>query len=142
MGKQWNTPDREAELIEAVAKSKSISGVCRILGIAPRGGNINTIRKHITRLNLDVDHHTGMAWNKENYSKPSSKSHRLTLRAFLLREYGYICWNCKNSEWMGQQIPLEMDHIDGNNSNNELSNLRILCCNCHAQTPTFRNKKR
>jgi hypothetical protein len=43
---------------------------------------------------------------------------------------------------MGRPIPLEMDHIDGNNDNNVIDNLRILCSNCHAQTPTFRNRRR
>ena len=27
---------------------------------------------------------------------------------------------------------LEIDHIDGNNKNNDKENLRTLCCNCHA----------
>jgi hypothetical protein len=40
-------------------------------------------------------------------------------RAFLLRTREYRCTQCKNTEWMGQPIPLEMDHIDGNPSNNE-----------------------
>jgi predicted hotdog family 3-hydroxylacyl-ACP dehydratase len=32
-----------------------------------------------------------------------------------------------------QPIPLELHHIDGNHHNNSLSNLQILCPNCHAQ---------
>jgi 5-methylcytosine-specific restriction endonuclease McrA len=38
---------------------------------------------------------------------------------------------------------MQVDHIDGNSNNNILSNLRILCPNCHSQTDTFaaRNKK-
>jgi len=44
-------------------------------------------------------------------------------------------------EWLGQPIPLELDHKDGNHSNNDLSNLRLLCCNCHAQTDNWRGRK-
>lgn len=54
------------------------------------------------------------------------------------------CVICNNSEWNGKSIPLELDHIDGNPTNHLLSNLRILCRNCHGQTDNFcgRNKKK
>ena len=32
---------------------------------------------------------------------------------------------------------LQLDHIDGDRSNNELGNLRLLCPNCHALTDTY-----
>jgi 5-methylcytosine-specific restriction endonuclease McrA len=51
------------------------------------------------------------------------------------------CECCGISEWNGLPAPLELDHIDGNNSNHVLENLRILCSNCHAQTPTYSCKK-
>jgi hypothetical protein len=51
-----------------------------------------------------------------------------------------ICENCNISEWMGKKIECELDHIDGDRSNHILLNLKILCPNCHSQTPTFRSK--
>jgi endogenous inhibitor of DNA gyrase (YacG/DUF329 family) len=33
--------------------------------------------------------------------------------------------------------PLHIDHIDGDYRNNTLSNLRVLCPNCHALTATY-----
>lgn len=36
-------------------------------------------------------------------------------------------------------IILEIDHIDGDHTNNTLDNLRVLCPNCHALTHNFRN---
>lgn len=41
---------------------------------------------------------------------------------------------------MGEPIPLQLDHIDGNHTNNKLENLQILCPNCHAKTPTYCGK--
>lgn len=42
---------------------------------------------------------------------------------------------------MGEKIPLEIEHVDGDRTNNELANLKLLCCNCHALTPTWRRRK-
>lgn len=52
------------------------------------------------------------------------------------------CEMCGITEWNGKPAPLELDHIDGNNSNHILSNLRIICPNCHHQTPTHSNNKK
>ena len=50
------------------------------------------------------------------------------------------CEYCKNTEWEGKPIPLEVHHKDGNKYNNELSNLEILCPNCHYFTDTYKTK--
>lgn len=63
-------------------------------------------------------------------------------KRFLLAELGRKCFLCFKEEWMGEPIPIELDHIDGNHSNNEKSNFRLLCPNCHALTPTYKSKNR
>ena len=52
------------------------------------------------------------------------------------------CECCGLSEWLEEPIPLELDHIDGDHYNNMLENLKILCPNCHAKTPTYRGKNK
>ena len=48
------------------------------------------------------------------------------------------CLSCDLDNWLGNELLLEVDHIDGNSDNNSRSNLRGLCPNCHSQTPTWR----
>lgn len=64
---------------------------------------------------------------------------RAQVKRYLLEESKYECSMCKfsgvNSK-TGRTI-LQIDHIDGNCKNNSYGNLRVLCPNCHAQTPTF-----
>ena len=50
------------------------------------------------------------------------------------------CEVCKRTKWMGVKIPLELHHLDGNRFNNELTNLQIVCPNCHALTPNHSRK--
>lgn len=57
-----------------------------------------------------------------------------------LRTLSDCCAICNLSEWMGKPIALHLDHIDGNCENNSLSNVRLLCPNCHSQTDTFSGK--
>lgn len=66
------------------------------------------------------------------------------LKSRLLNE-GLIkneCFTCGITDWNGKSLPLELDHIDGNPTNHNIDNLRMLCPNCHSQTETFRAKNR
>ena len=67
---------------------------------------------------------------------------RHTLRKVLARLNGYHCAVCNISDHNGQPITLQVDHTDGNAGDNSLSNLRLICPNCHSQSETFsgRNK--
>lgn len=86
---------------------------------------------------------------------PSCAAHRLrrrttldaclkdsTRRRYLVRVRGHRCEVCRRTRWGNQAIPLELDHIDGDYTNNTEQNLRLVCPNCHAQTPTYKNRNR
>ena len=53
--------------------------------------------------------------------------------------YAY-CWNCGLEKWLDEEINLELDHINGDNRDNRIENLRFLCPNCHSQTNNFRGR--
>ncbi|MEI8174490.1 MAG: HNH endonuclease signature motif containing protein [bacterium] len=63
------------------------------------------------------------------------------LRKYLIEKYNNKCffcgWNKKHP--LTGVVPLEVDHIDGNSENNLEKNLRLLCPNCHALTPYYKN---
>jgi len=69
--------------------------------------------------------------------RPNSNLKRALIVKGIVKEECHIC---KLKDWRGNKIVLELDHIDGDKSNNTLENLRFLCPNCHSQTPTFRGR--
>jgi 5-methylcytosine-specific restriction endonuclease McrA len=64
-------------------------------------------------------------------------SDRDTLRKVLTEVKGYKCDSCGISQYNNKPITLQVDHIDGNASNNMPDNLRLICPNCHSQTKTY-----
>jgi HNH endonuclease len=146
----------DADLQRAVAEANSIAGVLRKLGLQPAGGNYENVRRNLKQLALDVSHWTGQGHlrGKRGLHRPrlplaqllrhGSGYHSNKLRRRLIAE-GVLeprCSACGLERWLAEPIPLELDHIDGDRENNELSNLRLVCPNCHAFTPTYRGKNK
>lgn len=74
--------------------------------------------------------------------KTGNLSYRNTLRKFIAENSGYRCNICGISEWNSKPLTLQVNHVDGNASNNDPGNLELICPNCHTQTSTYggRNK--
>lgn len=145
----------EEQFINAVKTSTSIRQVLIKIGLAPKGGNYNSFKRNIERLSLDTSHFTGQAHNKnktfgpkrciEEYLKFDGikiGSNRLKKRLISEKYFEAKCYNCGIVEWLNKPAPLELEHINGDNCDNRIDNLTILCPNCHAQTETYRGKNK
>lgn len=67
---------------------------------------------------------------------------RYFVRKYLEYKYGHKCSICGNTHWLGKPILLIVDHIDGNIENYNVNNYRLVCSNCDATLPTYKNKNR
>ena len=141
------------ELAAAVAASTSLRQVLSKLGKAEAGGNYETLKRQIAKHGLSTKHFVGKAWNKgqrnQSRQRPLSdyleggvpiNSNRLRQRLLRDQVLPYRCNCCGLERWQEQPIPLELEHIDGDHSNNALENLELLCPNCHALTATYRGR--
>ncbi len=78
---------------------------------------------------------------KNSWSRPYEEMHHGALRKRLLYERNYTCEECGcGNTYNEKPLSLELEHVDGNSLNNRIENLKILCPNCHSQTPTFRGR--
>jgi len=62
------------------------------------------------------------------------------IKTYLFEKYNSKCAICgwgKKNNYTGN-IPLEIEHIDGNYKNNKEENLILLCPNCHSLTSTYK----
>lgn len=64
------------------------------------------------------------------------------IRSILLEAQSRKCAICRLDEWMGEAIPLELDHVNGDSFDCSRENVRLICCNCHSTTPTYKGRNR
>ena len=135
----------DVELEQMVKNSRSIRDLCIKLGYAPDGGSgPKAVNEMLQEKEFDYSHFSGQGWNKDNFDYSRfqyGKVIKISVAASALAALrGRKCEQCDLEEWQGQPIPLEVHHEDGDHLNNNLSNLKLLCCNCHALTKNYKGK--
>ena len=143
----------EEDLSEAVRSSASIAETMRRLGLRPEGGGRRSLKRRIHELELDVSHFKGQGWSRGRrlphrhvpvepllVAGRFTPTHSLKMRLIRAGMKEARCEVCGRESWEGRPIPLELDHINGRRDDNRIENLRLMCPNCHAQTPTYRGR--
>lgn len=137
----------EEELREIVKNSLNMKEVIAKLGYSTvSGSNHKTVESRIKKYNIDISHFTSsrpIERNRENVFMENSTASQATLRRWYEKEdIEYICTICGQKPiWQGKKLTLILDHINGYNHDNRLSNLRWVCPNCNQQLETTGHSK-
>lgn len=150
----------ELKVRDAVAKANCWFECLELLSIPKRGCNYRTLKSKIAEYGIDTSHfdynyaktHNGLHYTRHNRNRTDAEifSYSSRIRTdnlkkeYIRRVQGGIpiCEECGITEWNGKPLVFHIHHIDGDHKNNVVSNLKLLCPNCHSQTDNYSNKKR
>lgn len=133
------------QLEDAVLNNRCLTDVLRQLTIDLCQESRDSVMNRIEALSLCMKHwyteeQHGLYRFCSTYLKKSDTfidSNRLKRKLFserILKEECSICG--LEGVWNGKPLKVQLDHINGDNTDNRIENLRILCLNCHSQTST------
>lgn len=143
------------QLIDAISKSNTLTGVLRILNLSIKCGYSKILKKKLefegidySHIKLGVGHNLGKKIYKyrtplEDMLTENSNFSRCQLKKRLLAENIILnkCYICGIPPiWNDKKLVMVLDHINGISNDNRLENLRMLCPNCNSQQETFSGK--
>lgn len=137
----------DEQFVEIVKNSTSIKEVGIKCGYSNNGsGSANIVKKRIEKQQLDISHFirkTPIQRTEEEIFIENSPVDQKTLRKYY-KEGNYTEYKCsicgQEPFWNGQELSLTLDHINGNNHDDRLENLRWVCPNCDRQLDTYGSK--
>lgn len=138
----------DGEFTELINNSSCISDVLRKLGYSTNGNSwaSKIVKERMEKLELIFTKKNALYYKEYNSRLPleqvlikDSGYNRTKLKERLIKEglKEYKCECCGITEWNGKPLSLQLHHINGIHNDNRLSNLQLLCPNCHSQTENF-----
>lgn len=142
----------DKEYLEDLLKnSENLCDALLKAGLTATSGNYKTINKYIEEFKIDFKSSSKRKsliikrYSNEECFKKGSTISRHHVKKRILREslIPYECHKCNNKGfWNNQPLILQLEHKNGINNDNTLTNLAFICPNCHSQTETYAAKNK
>lgn len=131
--------EQRASIEKWISEHRPKAFICRELRCKP-----STLNDYLSRMEIE---YAGNMGGKDHKYCPTRKkaqdflrkgslisSHKLRLKLLRDQVKEWRCERCGNTTWLGEPIPIELHHINGDRFDNRIRNLQLLCPNCHALT--------
>lgn len=144
------------DLQATLSRFDSYSKVLRSLGLCISGSAFKGLKERVRADGLDVSHfltpQERVRAAQRSITRPlssilvkgnsSTSTSKLKKRLFAEGYLKNVCSSCQQEPtWNGSPLTLQLDHVNGDRTDNRIENLRILCPNCHTQTSTYAGKR-
>lgn len=145
---QLGDEELQALLVRAIADAGSMRAASAQLTM-----NYQTFRKYTKKYGLWIANAAGKGLTRKTPvsaipldeilegKHPEYSTGALKYRLFKAGLKKNECEECGISEWRNKSITIHLDHKNGNHWDHQFKNLRMLCPNCHSQTPTYCGRK-
>lgn len=132
------------EIVKILEKSTSMKDFARKLGYASCSGDTaKMLKRKLESCGLEAPEQIRVSikrTDEEIFIKDSPVTQKILRKRYkqITRKEDYKCSICGQEPiWNGKELTLTLDHINGDNRDDRLENLRWVCPNCDRQLDTF-----